>query len=79
MYLIFRCDCGRVLSANEYNKTRKCTCGKTLTVKNRRVLAKVENSKDVPVIVQEFQDAIYKSTGFITANKIKSNEREGFL
>ena len=27
MYLIFRCDCGRVLYAKKGVATRKCTCG----------------------------------------------------
>ena len=70
MYLVFRCDCGRVLSANEANKTRKCPCGKTIKISSRRILTKVEDSKDVPYIVQEFQDAIYNSTDFISADKL---------
>ena len=71
MYLVFRCDCGRVLSARDDKQTRKCPCGKTVKVANRRILCKVEDSSDVPSVVQEFQDAIYKSHGFVTADKIK--------
>ena len=71
MYLVFRCDCGRVLSAHETQKTRQSPCGKTVKVKNRRILAKVEESRDVPSVVGDFQDAIYRSHGFVTADKIK--------
>ena len=67
MYLVFRCDCGRVLSAYETQKTRKCPCGKTLKVKSRRVLARVEESKDVPTVIQRLQDEIYRNTGFMKA------------
>lgn len=70
MYLIYRCSCGRVLSSRDDKKTKKCTCGKTLKVKDRRILARVEDSQDVPVVVQEFQEAIYHSTGFQRANEL---------
>lgn len=71
MYLIFRCDCGRVISARDDKKTKKCGCGKTVKVKDRRILSMVEDVRDVPQVVQEFQENIYNNTGFITANKIK--------
>ena len=51
--------------------TRKCTCGKTLKVKDRRILVKVEDVNDVAEVVQELQDNIYHNTDFITADKIK--------
>lgn len=70
MYLIFRCDCGRVLSSRDDKKTKKCTCGKTVRVKDRRILSKVEDVRDVPSVVQEFQEVIYHSTGFKRANEL---------
>ena len=71
MYLVFRCDCGRVLYANEEYDTKKCSkCGKVLKIKNRRVLGKTENMDDARVFVQELQDTLYHNTDFITANKL---------
>lgn len=71
MYLIFRCDCGRVLYSRDDKNTRKCTCGKTLKVKSRRILVKTETQQQATEMVQEFQDQIYNNTDFITADKIK--------
>lgn len=71
MYLIFRCDCGRVLYAKEGVNTRKCTCGKTLKVKSRRLLVKTETQQQATEMVQEFQNQLYQNTDFITADKIK--------
>lgn len=70
MYLIFRCDCGRVISTRDDKKTTQCTCGKTVKVKDRRVLSKVEDVSDVPLLIQEFQDNLYHNTDFITADKL---------
>ena len=52
MYLIFRCDCGRVLYAKKGVATRKCTCGKTIKVKSRRILQRVETAQDASYAVQ---------------------------
>ena len=71
MYFIFRCGCGRVLYAKEGVKTRKCTCGKTLKVKERRIFRKVETQAQAAEAVQEMQEEIYGGTGFITANHLK--------
>lgn len=70
MYLVFRCDCGRVLYSREDKTTRKCVCGKTLKVKQRRVLAKVEELDTVIEYVQELQDSLYHNTGFVTGDKL---------
>lgn len=70
MYLVFRCDCGRVLSTRDDRKTKKCLCGKTLKVKERRLLARVEDIKDVPSVVQHYQNEIYHNTGFMRANEL---------
>ena len=74
MYVIFRCDCGRVLYAKQGVATRKCTCGKTITVKSRRILKKVETAQDASEAVQEMQAEIYGNTGFSTADVYKKNK-----
>ena len=70
MYLIFRCDCGRVLYAKEGVATRKCVCGKTLKVKGRRIFKKVETREEASYAVQQMQDEIYGNTGFIQASDL---------
>jgi hypothetical protein len=71
MYLIFRCDCGRVLYAKEGVATRKCVCGKSIKVKSRRIFKKVETNEEAAETVQEMQAEIYSNTDFIRADKIK--------
>lgn len=72
MYLVFRCDCGRVLYTHEGNKTRKCSkCNKTLKVSNRRILAKSDNIDEVRLYIQKLQNEIYHNTGFIKASELK--------
>ena len=72
MYVIFRCDCGRVLYTKDYKKTKKCpSCNKTLKVKQRRLLGESENIDDVIAYVQQEQDRIYHNTDFTTADNIK--------
>ena len=70
MYLIFRCDCGRVLYGKEGVVTRKCVCGKALKVKLRRIFKKVETAEEASNAVREMQEEIYGGTGFITADKL---------
>ena len=70
MYLIFRCDCGRVLYAKKGVATRKCVCGKTLKVKQRRIFKKVETREDASFAVQQMQDEIYGNTDFQRANDL---------
>ena len=70
MYLIFRCDCGRVLYAKEGVATRKCVCGKSLKVKIRRIFQKVETVEEASNAVREMQEEIYGGTGFKTADKL---------
>ena len=43
MYLVYRCDCGRAVYSKEKVATKKCVCGKNLKVKERRIIAKVED------------------------------------
>lgn len=70
MYLIFRCDCGRVLYAKEGVATRKCVCGKTLKVKQRRIFKKAVTREDASRTVQEMQDEIYGNTDFQLASDL---------
>lgn len=69
-YLIYRCDCGRVLYSKEGSKTKKCTCGKTLNVRKRRIL-KIAETADLAVrAVQDMQEEIYGGTIFKTADQL---------
>ena len=74
MYLIFRCDCGRVLYAKKGVATRKCTCGKTIKVKSRRILQRVETAEDATYAVQKMQEEIYGGSMFSTAEEFKQNK-----
>ncbi len=70
MYLIFRCDCGRVLYGKKGVATRKCVCGKTLKVKQRRIFKKVNTREEASLAVQEMQDEIYGNTDFTLASDL---------
>lgn len=70
MYLIFRCDCGRVLYAKDGVATRKCVCGKTMKIKQRRIFKKVTTREEASLAVQEMQDEIYKNTDFQLASDL---------
>ena len=70
MYLIFRCDCGRVLYAKKGVATRKCVCGKVLKVKQRRIFRKVETREEASLAVQKMQDEIYGNTDFQLASDL---------
>ena len=74
MYLIFRCDCGRVLYAKKGVATRKCPCGKKIKVKSRRILQKVETVEDATYAVQKMQEEIYGGSMFSTADEYKNNK-----
>ena len=69
-YLIYRCDCGRVLYSKEETKTKKCTCGKTLNVKKRRILKIAETAASATEAVQQMQEEIYGGPIFKTANEL---------
>jgi len=75
MYLIFRCDCGRVLYSKESVATRKCVCGKSLKVKKRRIFRKVETAKDASEAVREMQEDIYGGTVFKKASDLPKMKR----
>ena len=70
MYLIFRCDCGRVLYAKKGVATRICVCGKTLKVKSRRIFKKVATREEASLAVQQMQDEIYGNTDFQRASDL---------
>lgn len=71
MYLIFRCDCGRGMYAKEGVATRKCVCGKTIKVKTRRIVKKVEDFQAASDEVRDLQEEKYGGTFFTTADKVK--------
>ena len=54
--------------------TRKCTCGKTIKVKSRRILQKVETAEDATYAVQKMQEEIYGGSMFSTADEYKNNK-----
>ena len=68
VYLIFRCDCGRVLYSKDSTKNRKCPCGKTLNVKKRRILKVADDAASATEAVQQMQEEIYGGTCFKTAD-----------
>jgi len=76
MYFIFRCDCGRALYAKEGVATRKCVCGKSLKVKERRIFKEVDKSEDASEAVREMQEEIYGGAGFKKASDLP--KRKGF-
>lgn len=69
-YLIYRCDCGRVLYSKDGSKTKKCTCGKTLNVRKRRILKIAETADLAARAVQDMQEEIYGGTIFKTADQL---------
>lgn len=69
-YLIYRCDCGRVVYSKDTSKTKKCTCGKTLNVKKRRILKIAETNMQATQAVQEMQEEIYGGSIFRTADEL---------
>ena len=70
MYFIFCCDCGCVLYAKKGVATRKCVCGKTLKVKQRRIFKKVATREEASLAVQKMQDEIYGNTDFKLASDL---------
>lgn len=70
MYLIYRCDCGRVLYSKQGTKTKRCTCGKTLNVKKRRILKTADSSSLATQAVQDMQEEIYGGSIFKTADEL---------
>ena len=71
MYLIFRCDCGRGMYAKDGVATRKCVCGKTIKVKTRRILDKVDDVEAASEAVRVLQEEKYGNAIFTTANHVK--------
>lgn len=69
-YLIYRCDCGRVLYSKEGVKTRKCSCGKNINVKKRRILKIADSAALATQTVQDMQEEIYGGTVFKTADEL---------
>lgn len=69
-YLIYRCDCGRVLYSKDTTKTKKCPCGKALNVKKRRILKIADSAIQATYAVQKMQEEIYGGTCFKTADEL---------
>ncbi len=69
-YLIYRCDCGRVLYSKEGVKTKKCPCGKTLNVRKRKILKIADSVSLATQAVQDMQEEIYGGTIFRTADEL---------
>jgi hypothetical protein len=70
MYILFRCDCGRAMYSKEGVASRKCVCGKNIKVKERRIIAQVEEVDQASDMVKELQEEKYGSAYFTTADKI---------
>lgn len=70
MYIIFRCDCGRAVYSKEGFASKKCVCGKPLKVKERRIIAKVEDADQASDMVRELQEEKYGGAYFTTADKV---------
>ena len=81
MYLIFRCDCGKVLYGKEGVATRKCVCGKSLKMKERRIFRKVETVEDASEAVREMQEEIHGTATFEKASELskRTPPRKGFF
>ena len=69
-YLIYRCDCGRVLYSKEGVKTKRCTCGKTLNIRKRTILKKDDSVALATQAVQDMQEEIYGGSIFKTADQL---------
>jgi len=50
--------------------TKKCVCGKNLKVKERRIIAKVDEAEQASDMVRELQEEKYGGAYFTTADKI---------
>jgi hypothetical protein len=71
MYLVFRCNCGRANYAREGVKQKKCVCGKTLKIKDRKILKKAPDAESAAQMVRELQEEKYGGMVFTTANKLR--------
>lgn len=71
MYLIFRCNCGRANYVREGVKQKKCVCGKTLKIKERKILKKAPDVESAARTVRQLQEDKYGGAMFTTADKLK--------
>jgi len=58
------------LYSKEGNKTKKCTCGKTLNVQKRRILKTADTVALATQAVQDMQEQIYGGSIFRTADEL---------
>jgi hypothetical protein len=56
--------------SKEGNASKKCVCGKNLKVKERRIIAMVQEADQASDMVRELQEEKYGSAYFTTADKI---------
>lgn len=71
MYLIFRCTCGRATYTKEGVKQKRCVCGKTFKVKDRKILKKAPDAESAAEIVRKLQEEKYGGGIFTTADKLR--------
>lgn len=71
MYLLFRCSCGRANYAKESVLQKKCVCGKTFKVKDKKILKKAPDAETAARMVRELQEKKYGDAVFTTANKLR--------
>ncbi|MCE5215261.1 MAG: DUF1922 domain-containing protein [Methanobacterium sp.] len=71
MYLIFRCNCGRANYAKEGVLQKKCVCGKTFKVKDRKIIHRAPDAEKASELVRKLQEEKYGGGYFTTADKIR--------
>lgn len=71
MYLIFRCNCGRATYAKEGVLQKRCVCGKTFKVKDKRILKRAPDAETAAEMVRELQEEKYGGVVFTTADKLR--------
>jgi len=49
---------------------KKCVCGKTFTLKSRRIIKKTDDFKTASELVRKLQEEKFGGLKFTTANKI---------
>jgi hypothetical protein len=71
LYLIFRCNCGRANYAKEGVLQKKCVCGKTFKVKDRRILHRASDAETASEMVRKLQEEKYGGAIFTTARELR--------
>ena len=67
MYVVFRCPvCGRHLYAFAQNKTRRCVCGRTITLGKVAVLVRCADEREAGEAVRRLQASGKGEPFFVT-------------